>query len=201
MPDRTRPASYALSQMTHSTAEQGKRERLIAGARELIHRHGVERPTLAEIAEAAGVPPGNVYYYFKTKDQLIEAVIESRETEVRALLASLDRRRSPAARLKGLARNWLEVKDLVAAEGCPLGTLAVELNNHGLDCEAARLFSALIDWSEQQFRELGCRDPRDQALTLFSTVQGAALLASAFRDPEILASQVRRLNRWIDSLA
>jgi hypothetical protein len=38
-------------------------------------------------------------------------------------------------------------------------------------------------------------------MTLFSTVQGAALLASAFRDPEILASQVQRLNRWIDSLA
>jgi TetR/AcrR family transcriptional repressor of nem operon len=188
--------------MTHSSPEKGKRERLIASARELVHRRGVERPTLAEIAAAADVPPGNVYYYFKTKDQLIEAVIESRETEVRELLESLDRRRSPAARLKALASNWLEVKDLVAAEGCPLGTLSVELNNHGhgLDCQASRLFSALIDWSEDQFREMGCRDPRDQALTLFSTVQGAALLSSAFRDPDILVSQVKRLNRWIDSL-
>ncbi|MET0206114.1 MAG: hypothetical protein ABW228_02965 [Thermoleophilaceae bacterium] len=79
----------------------------------------------------------------------------------------------------------------------------VELNNHGngLDRQAAKLFSALLDWSEDQFREMGCRDPRDQALTLFSTVQGAALLSSAFRDPEILASQVQRLERWIDSLA
>ena len=189
--------------MTHSTPEKGKRERLVASARELVHRQGIERPTLAEIAEAADVPPGNVYYYFKTKDQLIEAVIESHETAVRELLTSLSRRRSPAARLKGLARNWLEVRELVAAEGCPLGTLSVELNNHdkGLECEAARLFSALLDWSEDQFREMGCRDPRDQALTLFSTVQGAALLSSAFRDPEILASQVRRLERWIDSLA
>ena len=189
--------------MTHSTPEKGKRERLVASARDLVHRHGVERPTLAEIAEAADVPPGNVYYYFKTKDQLIEAVIESRETEVRELLESLNRRRSPAARLKGLARNWLEAKEMVATEGCPLGTLSVELNNHGkgLDCQAANLFSALLDWSEDQFREMGCRDPRDHALTLFSTVQGAALLSTAFRDPEILVSQVRRLERWIDSLA
>jgi TetR/AcrR family transcriptional regulator, transcriptional repressor for nem operon len=189
--------------MTHSVSERGKRERLIASARDLVHRQGVERPTLAEIAEAADVPPGNVYYYFKTKDQLIEAVIESRETEVRQLLTSLNRRRSPAARLKALAGNWLEVKELVAAQGCPLGTLSVEVNNHGkgLDCQAPKLFSALLDWSEDQFREMGCRDPRDQALTLFSTVQGAALLSNAFRDPEILASQVRRLERWIDSLA
>jgi TetR/AcrR family transcriptional repressor of nem operon len=189
--------------MTHSVPDKGKRERLIAGARELVHRRGVERPTLAEIAEAADVPAGNVYYYFKTKEQLIEAVIESRETEVRELLASLDRRRSPAARLKGLARNWLQAKDMVAAQGCPLGTLAVELNNHGdgLDCQATRLFSALIDWSEDQFRELGCSDPREQALTMFSTVQGAALLSAAFHDPDILTSQVRKLERWIDSLA
>jgi TetR/AcrR family transcriptional repressor of nem operon len=48
---------------------------------------------------------------------------------------------------------------------------------------------------------MGCRDPRDHAVTLISTVQGAALLASTFRDPEILVSQVRRLERWIDSLA
>jgi TetR/AcrR family transcriptional repressor of nem operon len=166
--------------MTDSIPERGKRQRLIASARELVHRQGVERPTLAQIAEAADIPPGNVYYYFKTKDQLIEGVIESREEGVRERLGSLSRRRSPAARLKALARNWLEVKDLVAAEGCPLGTLAVELNNHGngLDGQAARLFSALIDWSEHQFREMGC-----------------------IRDPEIRASQVQRLERWIDSLA
>ena len=183
--------------MTNSaTATKGnKRDRLIASATELIHRQGVERPTLAEIAEAADVPPGNVYYYFKTKDELIDAVVEARASEVRELLASLDRRRTPAARLKGLARNWHEARDLVVDHGCPLGTLSVELNDHEdrLSRPGARLFSALIDWSEVQFRE--------HALTLRSTVQGAALLSSAFSDPEILVSQVRRLERWIDSLA
>jgi AcrR family transcriptional regulator len=192
--------------MTNSVSEtehEGKRKRLIASAKELMHRHGLERPTLAEIAEAADVPAGNVYYYFKTKDQLIEAVVDSRATDARELLGSLDRRRTPAARLKALARNWLEASELVAAEGCPMGTLSYELDNHGdgLECQAAKLFSALIDWSEAQFREMGCRDAREHALTLFSTVQGAALLSNAFRDPEILVSQVHRLERWIDSLA
>ena len=189
--------------MTNSATEEGKRERLIAGAVELVYRDGVERPTLAQIAEASDVPAGNVYYYFKTKDELIEAVIESRATQVRDLLSSLDRRRTPAARLKALARNWLEFKDMVAAQGCPLGTLSVELVDHGegLDRQAVKLFGPLIDWSEAQFRELGARDPRENAVTLISTVQGAALLSSTFSDAEILASQVHRLERWIDSLA
>jgi TetR/AcrR family transcriptional repressor of nem operon len=189
--------------MTNSTTEKGKRERLIASAAELVYRRGVERPTLAEIAAAADVPPGNVYYYFKTKDELIEAVVESRAANVRALLDSLDRRRSPAARLKALARNWLEARAMVAIQGCPLGTLSVELVDHGngLDRQATMLFSDLIDWSEEQFREMGSSDPRDHALTLIATVQGAALLASTFSDGEILVSQVHRLESWIDSLA
>jgi hypothetical protein len=92
---------------------------------------------------------------------------------------------------------------MVAAQGCPLGTLSVELVDHGegLDRQAAKLFAALIDWSEDQFRQIGVRDAREHALTLISTVQGAALLSSAFSDSEILVSQVHRLERWIDSLS
>jgi hypothetical protein len=79
----------------------------------------------------------------------------------------------------------------------------VDLNNHGdgLEREAAQLYSGLIDWAEGQFREMGSREARDNALTLLSAVQGASVLSNAFRDPEILVSQVRRLERWIDSLA
>jgi TetR/AcrR family transcriptional repressor of nem operon len=187
---------------TATTKGGGKRERLIASAAELVHRQGVERPTLAEIAEAADVPPGNVYYYFKSKDELIEAVVDSRAAEVRNLLATLDRRRTPKARLKGLARNWVEWEGVVAAHGCPLGSLSVELNDHGpaLDSQATKLFSQLLDWSEDQFREIGCRDARGHALTLISAVQGAAVLACTFSDGEILSTQVHRLERWIDSL-
>jgi AcrR family transcriptional regulator len=193
-----------MTDSTEATAiRSDKRERLIASAVELVYRDGVERPTLAQIADAADVPAGNVYYYFRTKDELIKAVIEFRAKQVRDLLATLDRRRTPAARLKALARNWLEFRDMVAARGCPLGTLSVELVDHGdgLERQAAKLFGPLIDWSEAQFRELGAANPRDHALTLISTVQGAALLSSTFSDAEILASQVHRLERWIDSLA
>ena len=44
----------------------GKRARLVAAACQVLHEQGVERTTLADIALAAGVPVGNVYYYFKT---------------------------------------------------------------------------------------------------------------------------------------
>jgi len=181
----------------------GKRERLVSSAAELIHRQGVEATTLAEIAQAAEVPPGNVYYYFKTRDELVGAVIDSLAEQFQALLDSLDRRSSPKARLKALARSWAEQDELVAAQGCPVGTLCSELNKQesGLDAGAAGLFKLLLDWAQDQFAELGCRDPREQATTLLAGVQGAALLANTFDDRTIMARQVRRLERWIDSLA
>jgi AcrR family transcriptional regulator len=57
----------------------GKRDRLIAGARETIHRQGFEATTIADIAQASDVPVSNVYYYFKSKDELVAAAIDSYE--------------------------------------------------------------------------------------------------------------------------
>ena len=191
--------------MTDSATEErtGKRERLTAGAAELIHRQGVERTTLAEIAQAADVPPGNVYYYFKTKDDLVRAVIEAREGNIEALLASFERRSSPAARLKALAHNWADAAELVAELGCPIGTLYTDLSKRpqGLDRDAAHLYELLIDWAQEQFKAMGRKDARDLAITLLAGVQGASLLANAFKDPKLMTREVRRLERWVDSLA
>ena len=72
----------------------GKRERLVAAARQVLHEQGVERTTLADIADAADVPVGNVYYYFKTKDELVAAAIDAHARDIQTTLASLDRHRT-----------------------------------------------------------------------------------------------------------
>ena len=99
----------------------GKRERLVESARALIHEQGVQRTTLADIAEHADVPLGNVYYYFKSKDDLIGAVLDGYKKEAEALTRAFDRHRSPQARLKALVRNWSDMREMVASRGCPFG--------------------------------------------------------------------------------
>jgi len=181
----------------------GKRDRLVASASDLLHRQGVAATTLAQVAQAAAVPPGNVYYYFKTKDDLVRAVIDAQAAQVQAMLAALQARRSPAARLKALAHQWVAMRDLVARYGCPFGTLTTELDRRddGLDRAAAKPISIILDWAEDQFGQIGRRDARDLAIALFSGVQGGALLANALRDPDLMTSQVRHLERWIDSMS
>ena len=53
-----------------------KKERLISAAKTLIHTQGFGATSLADIAEASDVPLGNVYYYFRSKDKLFNAVFK-----------------------------------------------------------------------------------------------------------------------------
>src|ERR1700680_5165694 len=84
-----------------------KRARLIETTMKLASKHGFRETSLADIAEAARVPVGNVYYYFKTKDELGEAVVERRLAEVRAFREELGRVSYPKERvLECVARDY-----------------------------------------------------------------------------------------------
>jgi TetR/AcrR family transcriptional regulator, transcriptional repressor for nem operon len=181
----------------------GKRERLVAAATTLLHEQGVERTTLADIAAAADVPLGNVYYYFKTKDDVIAAVVDTHAEQIRTTLALIDsRHRSPRSRLKALVREFTAQSETVARFGCPLGSLCSELDKRSVPAAGgqAKLMRLPIDWATSQFRALGARDPNDLAIHLMAVYEGSALLASTMRDPEVLTAAGRRLNRWIDTL-
>jgi AcrR family transcriptional regulator len=174
----------------------------VTSARELLHEQGVERTTLAEVAEAAEVPAGNVYYYFKTKDELVEAAIGAHLAQIEAMLASLERHRSPQARLKALVRAFVGQRTLVARSGCPHGSLCQELDkrNDDLRDTAAELIALPLNWAEEQFRQMERRDARDLAITLIASYQGIALLTNTFREEGLMQREGRRLEHWIDSL-
>jgi TetR/AcrR family transcriptional regulator, transcriptional repressor for nem operon len=197
------------SEMTDSlplgTAEQrpGKRERLIAAAVQLLHQRGIERTTLADIANLAEVPPGNVYYYFKTKDDVIAAVVAAHADQVSSALAAIDARfRSPRSRLKALVQELAGQSEIVARYGCPLGSLCSELDKRldAPDFAGAKLMLLIIDWAEAQFRDLGQgSQSRALAMDMLAAYEGGALLANTMRDPKVLSDASRRIDRWIDA--
>jgi TetR/AcrR family transcriptional repressor of nem operon len=197
-------AKLPFSEMADATTQSsaGKRERLVASARILLHRQGVERTTIAEVAKAADVPPGNVYYYFKTKDELVEAAVAANSDDIEHLLGALERYRSPQARLKGFVRAIVEQRDLAARYGCPHGSLCQELDKRDDDLQrsCAELLGLPLRWAERQFREMGRRDARELAVALIAAWQGVLLLSNALRDPDVTQREGRRLERWIDSL-
>ncbi|MFE6663286.1 TetR/AcrR family transcriptional regulator [Streptomyces sp. NPDC057697] len=184
-------------------AAADKRRRLTKEAARVLHEQGVERTTLADIARAADVPVGNVYYYFKTKDELVLAALSEHSAHLDELTHRLDRLPDPYDRLRALVEIWIGQRDVAARHGCPTGTLAAELDKRAdgtLDAEAGRVIRRLLEWTGHQFRALGLPDPDDLAVTLVSAYQGMSLLANALRDPDLMARQGARLLDWLDAL-
>jgi AcrR family transcriptional regulator len=187
------PEAYASSE---------KRVELVRAATRLLHEQGFQRTTLADVATAAQVPLGNVYYYFKTKEALAEAVIAAHEAALRERFAAWSAEHDdPHRRLVCLIRAPLDAADAVIQFGCPHGSLCQELEKLGPDAPlakaSARLMGVYIAWSAEQFRALGHRpaEARELASDLVAAVQGTMLLAHTLRTPEFLAKQLRRIER------
>ena len=182
-----------------------KRFRLLAAATLLFHEQGYHRTTLADVADRASVPLGNVYYYFKTKDALAEAVISAEEALLRERFASWTfAHGEPRARLRSFLRATRDSAERVSQYGSFHGSLCQELGKQGAESTLARaamrLLGIYIDWVEEQFRAHGVAraDARNLATSLVAAVQGAMLLANAMHSKEVLSHHLSRVERSLD---
>src|SRR5262245_6147273 len=100
--DRMRLVRAAIQRAyRRSESKADNRARLVHAAMMKAYRHGFGRTALADIAKEARIPLGNVYYYFKTKDEIGEAIVERRRTRLKGLLQGLDLLPTPTERLLG----------------------------------------------------------------------------------------------------
>ena len=183
--------------------ETSKRLRLLEAANKLVHQQGFNQTTLADIAKAADVPLGNVYYYFKTKEDLGHALIEHRVSFYQSLIASWEKTPDPKKRILALILEVESQRDVLACSGCPIGSLCQELHKDGgpLADKAASLLAAILSWSEQQFRLLGKGEQSaDLALHVLTVLQGASLLTHSFNQPDLIMRETARLKEWLDAL-
>src|SRR6267143_4330890 len=185
------------------TAQPDKRARLIETAMKLAYKHGFRETSLADIAEVAHVPIGNVYYYFKTKDELGEAVVERRLAEFRAFREEMDRLSSPRERLFAFVESIHRNREQLARGGCPLGGLCSELHKEGgaVAKKSAALFTEPMGWLEKQFRAAGHEeDARELSVHLFCAFKAMSAVAHAANDPDLVVMEVKRLKDWIGTL-
>jgi len=181
--------------------QSDKRERLVKAGRQLIHNQGFGRTTLADIAEASGVPLGNVYYYFRTKEELLAAVADTHEDDFRTRVAEFEKQPLPRERLLAFLDSVIESRDSLARHGCPLGSLSQEMNKDGTDARA-RVNQGLIlraQWVSEQFRDMGRVDAQELGVWLIGSVQGVILMANALRDPGVVDRQISQLKAWIQA--
>lgn len=179
------------------------RTRLLQAAEKTTYRYGFGSTAIADIAKEARIPLGNIYYYFKTKDEIGKAIVELRVSRFRKLLQELDKADSPKERLCGFVQIKIKNREELARSGCPVGTLCSELQKHGGAAakKSKVLFAEALAWMETQFKALGKgTDSRGLAVHLLSATQGVSVLAHTFHDPNLIEMEAARLKEWIRAL-
>ncbi len=179
-----------------------KKERLLKAAKHLIYRQGFHQTTLADISQESGISLGNLYYYFKTKEEILSAVIENQTKKFQAFTADLEQEPDSKNRLLGFLDIVITARCNIANYGCPVGSLSQELSKKTetpLD-DSLNLLKNYVDWASEQFRLMGKQDAIALGRQFIATLQGASLLANALNDPEVFVEQAERVKDWVDSL-
>jgi AcrR family transcriptional regulator len=101
-----------------TSAVEDKRRQLLDAAVRVFARKGFHASRVGDIAEEAGVAHGLLYHYFKSKDQVLEAVFHENWSVLLARIASVEETEEPAAdQLRHIAtivlRTWLHLPDVV----------------------------------------------------------------------------------------
>lgn len=181
---------------------QATREHIVEAADLLFYRHGYENTSFSDIAAAVKISRGNFYYHFKTKDEILDAVIARRMATTRDMLEHWESEgQGPAACVRSFINILIVNQAKIMDSGCPVGTLCNELAKleHAAQPAASGLFTLFRKWLTRQFAALGHGSEADElAMHLLMRSQGVATLANAFRDEVFVAQEVARMNRWLD---
>lgn len=178
------------------------RDQIVDAADQLFYQRGYEHTSFKHIAEAVQISRGNFYYHFKTKDEILAAVIQQRLANTRDMLAQWEAEgTTPAERIRCFITILIRNQAKIQLYGCPVGTLTTELAKlgHGAQADANELFTLFREWLRRQFRQLGRDgDADDLAMHLLARSQGVATLASAFRDESFIRQEVQQMCDWLD---
>jgi TetR/AcrR family transcriptional regulator, transcriptional repressor for nem operon len=178
-------------------------EHIVDVADRLFYRQGYERTSFADIASAVKISRGNFYHHFKSKDEILEAVIARRLIKTREMLARWESEaKSPADRIRSFIHILIANQAKIRLYGCPVGTLSSELAkmDHTSRAEANKLFGIFRAWLREQFIQIGRKaNADDLAMHLLARSQGIATLYNAFRDEKFLRTEVDQMCSWLAS--
>jgi AcrR family transcriptional regulator len=177
---------------------------IVKAARALFYRRGYAQTSFSDIVSETGIQRGNIYHYFKTKGDILDAVIEQNADEYRATLLAWDEALpDPRDRLRSFVQMVVSNREDLSRYGCPIGTLNTELGKETFTRKASarQLFDLFRDWLTVQFSALD--DPRQaqsRALHLLGRTEGISLMGHVYNDPDFITAEIEILEQWIDAL-
>lgn len=187
------------------TSDDTTRDRIVGEADRLFYEHGYEHTSFADIANAVGISRGNFYHHFKSKDEILDAVIGVRLADRQQMLQAWEEKADdPAERIRSFIRILVTNQASIMRHGCPVGTLCTELGKlaHPAQPQANQLLTLFRTWLRRQFVAMGRKADADAlAMHVLAFSQGVAVLAHAFHDKRFIQQEVDRMCDWLDGIA
>ncbi|WP_207479113.1 TetR/AcrR family transcriptional regulator [Arenibaculum pallidiluteum] len=182
---------------------ESTRQEIVKAADRLFYERGFEATSFADIAAAVRLSRGNFYYHFKTKNDILDAVIALRLANTGRMLEAWESATDdPAERIRSFIRILVMNRAKILLYGCPVGSLCNELAklHHAAKDDATSLFTLFRDWLARQFSALG-REAESDALAMHVLMrsQGVAILATAFGDDDFIDREVEEMCAWLEA--
>ncbi|MEU5727424.1 TetR family transcriptional regulator [Micromonospora sp. NPDC047738] len=164
-----------------------RQEQLLDAAIAILGGQGVRHLTHRAVDAAAGLPAGSTSNYFKTRDALVEAVVDRfamREQAVWETIAGLVRPNTPDELASALAAFVHRATGEERATTLARYSLFVEAAlRPTLRQKLAETAEAIRDWAAQWLRDLGSADPHADSRLILDQLDGIMLHRLAFPDP------------------
>ncbi|HBB40625.1 MAG: hypothetical protein COW73_07295 [Nitrospirae bacterium CG18_big_fil_WC_8_21_14_2_50_70_55] len=169
------------------------RERIVQAAAELFHLHGYYHTSVDAILQRAAVKKGNLYFHFRTKDEIGYAVVESFAAEFSRLFAATTTTQTTLREQIHAFFGAMEQyhTDNQFQGGCPFGNLALEMgNNHpGIAAHVDTVFRyfegqiiRLVEAAKERHEVRREVDSEQLAQFILSTFEGATLITKVRKE-------------------
>ena len=179
------------------------RERMVAGATQLLATKGLQATSFSEVIELTNTPRGSIYHHFPGgKDELVLAALKQSCT---LMLDGIQGAKGQDAQvvLSAVVDGWRNL--LVGHEfvmGCAVSAVTVATESDDLLDEAGRIFGTWSDEMTAAFVEGGLPADRAEsfAALVLSTIEGAVVIARAQRSIVAYDRAVELLPGLLDQL-
>ena len=186
------------------------RDRLVETARQLFLARGYHATGIAEILREAGVNSGSLYYFFKTKEDLLLAVLDQYVEMLHPCVIDpvFSRVGDPIDRIFAVLDGYRQMLQMTECrQGCPIGNLALEMSEIS-EAVRERIATNFTNWRkaiQQCLTDAGERVPSstdaDKLSSFILTVmEGAVMQARAYKSLDPFDASVAMLRDYFDRI-
>lgn len=182
------------------------RQRIVESALYLFWLQGYAATGIAEILDRAKANAGSFYYFFKSKEAVLLAVLELYIQSLNPVVVQpvFDQLQDPVDRIFGILGFYRQ--NLIATGctyGCPIGRLALEISEeqfkvHKLLADNFDGWTAAVETCLQEAKDRLPRDTNLKTLSQFvlTVMEGGVMQARAHRAVEPFDASVNHLREY-----